>query len=96
MRETNKLLADFLELETTEHNWSLFLTQDGMLDLQYDEIWNPFVNWNQLIAVIVKIQTICAENDDMEKFFLIKDEIPNMENTYEMCVKFVKDYSNEK
>lgn len=96
MIENNKLLADFLGLETTEHNWSLFLTQDGMLELQNDEIWNPRLDWYQLMQVIVKIQTICAENDDMEKFFLIKDEIPNMYNTYEMCIKFVKDYNNEK
>ena len=94
MKQNNKLLADFLGLETTEHNWSLFLTQDGMLDLQYDEIWNPFVNWNHLIAVIKKIQTICAnEDNDLEKFFLIKDEIPNMENTYNECVKFVEFYN---
>ena len=90
MKENNKLLADFLELETTEHNGNLFLTQDGMLDLQYDEIWNPLLDWNQLMLVIEKILKICSELDYMEKFFLIKDEIPNMYNTYEMCVKFVK------
>lgn len=92
MKENNKLLADFLELETTEFNNVLFLTQDGMLDLQYDEIWNPLLDWNQLMQVIEKIQEICAENDEWEKFFLIKDEIPNIGNTYEECINFVKWY----
>jgi len=92
MKETNKLLADFLNLETTIHNGNLFLTQDGQLELQFDPIWNPTLDWNQLMQVIEKIQLICAKNDDMEKFFLIKDEIPDMYNTYSECVKFVTFY----
>lgn len=95
MKENNKLLADFLELETTEFHGNLFLT-NGILELESDEIWNPRLDWNQLMRVIEKILIICSELDDMEKFFLIKDEIPNMYNTYEMCIKFVKDCNNEK
>ena len=95
MKESNKILADFLELETTEFNNTLFLTQDHQLDLQYDEIWNPRLNWNQLMDVIEKIQIICSENDEWEKFFLIKDEIPHLGNTYDECVKFVKCYNKK-
>ena len=92
MKEDNKLLAGFLNLETTEHNGNLFLTQDGQLNLQFDSIWNPTFDWNQLMQVIEEILEVCAEEDEWEKFYLIKDEIPHIVNTYNECVKFVKNY----
>lgn len=55
MKETNKLLADFLGLETTEFHGNLFLT-NGILELESDEIWNPYVDWNQLVQVVHKIR----------------------------------------
>lgn len=87
MKETNKLLADFLELE---------IITDGILffDTNYKRLANYNSDWNQLMLVIEKIQEICAKNDDMEKFFLIKDEIPHLENTYDKCINFVKEYKN--
>lgn len=85
MIENNKLLADFLELEYFEFEDKIYLP---------NEIWNPRLDWNQLMQVIEKIQEICAKNDDWEKFFLVKDEIPHLGNTYDEVVKFVKEYKN--
>ena len=93
MKETNKLLADFLELETTKFNDTLYLANTDEFDLEDSLVWNPRLDWNQLMLVIEKILQTCAENDDLEKFFLIKDEIPNMHNTYEECIKFVTFYN---
>lgn len=92
MKETNKLLADFLNLETTDFHSNLYLANTDHFDLEDSLVWNPRLDWNQLMQVIEKIQLICAENDAMEKFFLIKDEIPDMYNTYSECVKFVTFY----
>jgi hypothetical protein len=92
MKENNKFLADFLGLETTEFHENLYLFTEETFDLEYSKIWNPRLDWNQLMQVIKKILIVCSELDDMEKFFLIKDEIPNMYNTYEECLKFIKLY----
>lgn len=107
MKENNKLLADFLKLETTEHNGNLFLTQDGMLDLQYDEIWNPLLDWNQLMQVIGKIKNldfcdsftieiddfcmICCKQRHFEKH--CDNKVNTTQATYDCCIDFVNWYN---
>jgi len=108
MKENNKLLADFLGLETTVHNGNLFLTQDGLLDLQYDEIWNPDTNWNQLMQVVHKIRSIdfCTDFNiningdckiechfDMEFETYCDNKINTQLAVYYCCVSFVKWYN---
>ena len=96
MKENNKFLADFLELETTEHNRTLFLTQDHQLDLQYDEIWNPLLDWNQLMQVVHKCLQICNENmlNEWEVSFSDKFFSCNIGNMYDETLKFIKWYKN--
>jgi hypothetical protein len=63
MKETNKLLADFLGLETTEFHENLYLFTEETFDLEYSKIWNPRLDWNQLMQVIEKIRNtdVCTD-----------------------------------
>ena len=53
-------------------------------------------DWNWLMAVVEKILNICAENDDLEKYAVITDNIPYIQQTYDECIKFINFYNKQK
>ena len=53
-------------------------------------------DWNWLMEVIEKILNICAENDDLEKYAVITDNIPYIQQTYDECIKFINFYNKQK
>ena len=57
---------------------------------QYDR------DWNLLMSVVEKILNICAENDDLEKYAVITDNIPYIQQTYDECIKFINFYNKQK
>ena len=87
MKENNKLLAEFLRLQTIEFHSNLYLATKEDFDLMDSLIWNPRLDWNDLMRVIEKIYEL-----DIEKCESIVQCIPNMNYTYNACVKFVQNY----
>ena len=53
-------------------------------------------DWNWLMEVVEKILNICAENDDLEKYAVITDNIPYIQQTYDECIKFINFYNKQK
>ena len=67
-------------------------------DIQYTTVdMLPYnVSWDWLMPCISKILEICCELDELEKYSIITDNIPQINNTYEEVIKFIKWYNNEK
>jgi len=53
-------------------------------------------NWNELMQVIQKILDISLKLDSMEMYYNITDSIPEIKNTYEAVVEFIKWYNQQK
>jgi len=58
-------------------------------DLNYDS------DWNCLMAVVKKILDLAAEIDEMEGYYLITDAMPYIDQTFEACVNFIKQYGDK-
>ena len=94
--DNNKLIAKFMRM-TCHHNDSnvlIFSTENGndivsIYDLKYH------TDWNCLMEVIEKILNISLELDSMETYYNITDSIPNIEQTHEAVVEFIKLYNNQ-
>ena len=97
--ENNKLIAEFL----VNNEGNLVKIRDGVYstidenevpdddltinDLKYHE------DWNWLMRVIEKILQVCAEMDEMERYWRMTDAMPYIDNVYNTCVEFVKFYN---
>jgi hypothetical protein len=82
MEENNKIIAEFMGCENSQA-WEL--------------IPSPYeCDWNWLMDVVEKILNICAENDDLEKYAVITDNIPYIQPTYNECVRFINFYNKQK
>lgn len=99
MEEKIKTVAIFMGLFQDEKRfWGFKNTperqrchSDRIKDIyQYDR------DWNLLMSVIEKILNICAENDDLEKYAVITDNIPYIQQTYDECIKFINFYNKQK
>jgi hypothetical protein len=66
-----------------------------MLESLSDEELQYHLDWNWLMEVVETILNICAENDDLEKYAVITDNIPYIQPTYNACIEFIKCYNNK-
>lgn len=91
MEENNKIIAEFMGLETAGPGFptGIFRNEEYIHfeDLKFHS------DWDWLMEVIEKILNICSENDDLEKYHIITDNIPYIQPTYNECVKFIKFYN---
>ena len=102
MEENNKIIAEFMGF-TYEKNIGYYDNEMLLGQIVYDEQnGNCFdellfdKSWDWLIAVVEKILNICAENDDLEKYAVITDNIPYIQQTYDECIKFINFYNKQK
>jgi hypothetical protein len=99
IKENNILLANFLKWRIHEdYNYITPFYQS------YDSIGNgcyetPIFrfedlkfhkSWDWLMLVISKILEICAENDDLDSYSEIVDQIPQIDHTYKAVVQFIE------
>jgi len=92
----NKLIAEFMGM-TCHHNDKsvlIFSTENGNDIVSIDDL-KYHTDWNWLMQVVEKILNISLELDSMETYYNITDSIPNIEQTHEAVVKFVKLYNNQ-
>jgi hypothetical protein len=98
MEENNKIIANFLNWETINtENCVTYVLPKNLADPIY-KLDSRFIlefdtDWNWLMEVVEKILNICSENDDLEKYYIITDNIPYIQPTYNECVKFIKFYN---
>lgn len=52
-------------------------------------------SWDWLMPVVEKILNICQESDEMEKYYIITDAIPEIESVFSACVKFIEWYKKQ-
>ena len=53
-------------------------------------------SWDWLIPTLNKILPICCELDEMERYWIITDQIPSITDTFEAVVNFIKWYNENK
>jgi hypothetical protein len=90
----NKLIAEFLGYTQPHPDYpdSTYWYKEGKAPLT---ILLFDTDWNWLMQVVEKILNISLELDSMETYYNITDSIPNIEQTHEAVVKFVKLYNNQ-
>ena len=109
--ENNKIIAEFMGLNKTKMFFNLksgnYVKKETVdCDIKAVDVYlknnKPITNfyyhsdWNWLMEVIEKILNICAENDDLEKYAVITDNIPYIQQTYDECIKFINFYNKQK
>jgi len=52
--ESNKLIAEFMELETSDRRYFEHLTKDGKRQLTHYILLNYHTSWDWLIPVVIK------------------------------------------
>jgi hypothetical protein len=103
----NRILAEFMGLKpgynsyTKKYNWGdgIFFMTDGDT---IEEVMDAIVgyakyhsSWDWLMPVVEKILNICQESDEMEKYYIITDAIPEIESVFAACIEFAKWYKNQ-
>ena len=95
--ENNKLIAEFLGFQSTSLGW--FDNEEHLINVEKDNTFDYLKfheNWDWLMQLIETILNICAENDDLEKYAVITDNIPYIQPTYNACIEFIKWYNKQK
>ena len=102
MEENNKIIAEFMGF-TFEKNLGYYdnnmLLSQIIYDQQNGNCFDELLfdkSWDWLMGVVEKILNICAENDDLEKYAVITDNIPYIQQTYDECIKFINFYNKQK
>lgn len=92
--EDNKLIAEFMGYSQPHPDYptSTYWYKEGeapLTILLFD------TDWNWLMPVVEKILNISLELDSMEAYYNITDSVPNIEQTHEAVVEFIKWYDNQ-
>tara|TARA_R100000773_G_scaffold6729_3_gene6924 strand:- start:397 stop:690 length:294 start_codon:yes stop_codon:yes gene_type:complete len=96
MEEDNKLIAEFIgyiyedDRFFMEDSKGVRVYENLHHELKYDS------SWDWLMPVIEKIMDISFFNGDPEDFYKLRDSIPDINETHESVVNFIKDYNNGK
>ena len=93
--KNNKLLAIFLGwVESGFKRKNIFnpVTREEFKDSEL--LFHS--DWNWLMEVVENILQICAEMDEMERYWCITDVMPYIDNVYTACVEFVNWYNEQK
>ena len=92
--ESNKLIAEFMNLQTPDGCYFEHLTKNGDTELTHCILLQYHTCWNWLMPVVKKcleIYHIELMYDDLN--FEFYDCIGDIENTYNEVVQFIKNYN---
>ena len=93
----NKLIAEFMELETPDGVYFEYLTKDGERSkLTHFMLLKYHLSWDWLMPVIEKIQDKHLENPELDYWSVdeIRLAIPNIQQVYYLVVEFIKNQNN--
>ena len=93
--KSNKLIAEFMGLETIDRCYFEHLTKEGDRELTHHILLKYHTSWDWLMPVTKKCLDayhIEQMNDDLN--FNFYDSIGNMDATYKTVVEFIKQNSN--
>lgn len=90
-RKDDRLIAKFMGLEIITDGISWF-------DTKYKSLKKYSEDWNALMPVVEKIMDICFndeifEDDTINMFYNLRDQIPDISATYTAVVDFIKWYN---
>jgi hypothetical protein len=97
MKGSNKLIAEFMELETPDGVYFEYLTKDGERSKPtHFMLLKYHLSWDWLIPVIEKIQDKHLENPELDYWCVdeIRLAVPNIQQVYYLVVEFIKDQNN--
>lgn len=84
MKNNNKIIAEFMGHKPKK--------------LLYTTLYRDYKDWNQLMPVIEKIETMFNKNPklDYQLYDDIRFAVPHMQEVYYTIVEFIKDYNDGK
>ena len=93
----NKLIAEFMgvnliNIDDIRDNKNPYISSaDGYTkeDLQYH------TSWDWLMPVVQKIMDVSFFNGEPEDFYVVRDFIPEISDTYKSVVEFINQYNND-
>ena len=99
------MLAKFLGWTRTDRfsheyitpHYSSYIGVDGnMYDSRvfYPEDMKFHESWDWLMPVLAGILEICAKIDELERYHIIVDQIPQLNHTYDAAINFIKQYND--
>ena len=88
-QNNNKMIAEFMK-----HSHP-FLPSKSTInyiaeDLEYDN------DWNWLMPVVEKIYEIAVDDENIEVFYEVSDNLPHIHATYNAVVEFINQYNKNK
>jgi len=81
-QENNKLIAEFLG---KDHELNQCISAPQF----YEE-------WNWLMPVVEKIYKIAVDDENIEVFYEVSDNLPDRHETYNAVVEFINQYNKNK
>ena len=89
----NKLIAEFMGLETPDGCYFEHLTKEGNRELTHHILLQYHTSWDWLMPVVDKI-----ENGGLDPHELIDKALYNreIEDLHDACVTLIKAYNNER
>ena len=87
-QENNKMIAEFMN-----HSHPLLPSKSTINylaeDLEYDN------DWNWLMHVVEKIYKIAVDDENVERYYEISDNLPHIHATYNAVVEFINKHKNK-
>jgi hypothetical protein len=96
-QENNKLIAEFMGLSIKE-GVCYYTDEDDMfpMGIEVEEPYLPYDDsWDWLMPCLSSILEICSELDELERYHIIIDQIPDIDCTYQSVVDFIKWYNEQ-
>ena len=98
-QENNKLIAEFMGLDTITFNKEMYLLKwkNNLVQKKDDNIFKFHEDWNELMEVVKK----CFEygelhNEFREQIIASLAGVIDIEDTYSACIDFIKWYNANK
>ena len=93
--DANKLIAEFMGVPNVGTNSRPIFDYGEMVGCRSLEDLHYHHAWNWLMPVVQKIMDVSFFNGEPEDFYVVRDCIPEVSDTYKEVVEFIKKYNNE-
>ena len=91
--KNNKLIAEFMGVPNVGTNSRPIFDYGEMVGCRSLEDLHYHHAWNWLMPVVQKIMDVSFFNGEPEDFYVVRDCIPEINDTYKEVVEFIKLYN---